>query len=57
VQVRRLTPDLHAFIWQLHEGRSMADAMTAAGLDESGLTAALAMLFEDGLVVDVSPRR
>lgn len=57
VQVSRLTPDLHAFISQLHEGHSMAEAMTAAGLDESGLTAALAMLFEDGLVVDVSPRR
>jgi Flp pilus assembly protein TadB len=48
---------LFAFLRELKAGVSLGEAMSAAGLDESGLLSALQFVFSEGLVVAVGRSR
>ena len=54
VEVRRLEPAIFSYISALLAGRSLAEAMTAAELDEPGLLIALRFLFSKKLVCAIS---
>jgi hypothetical protein len=54
VEVRRLEPEIFSYISTLLAGRSLAEAMTAAELDEPGLLVALRFLFSEKLVCAIS---
>ena len=54
VDMRLLAPPLFSYLSALDRGATLGDAMTAAGLDEAGLLAALQFSFAEGLVSGVS---
>jgi hypothetical protein len=54
VEVRLLTPPLFSYLSALAGGATLAEAMTAGGLDEAGLLAALQFSFAEGLVCGLS---
>ena len=56
VEVRRLDPGLHCFLSALVGGAPLGDAVSAAEMDASALTHALAFVFNEGLVSSLSLR-
>jgi hypothetical protein len=54
VEVRPLGPVLVSFLCELHEGATLGEAVSRAGLDEPALLAALQFSFTEQLVCDVS---
>jgi hypothetical protein len=57
VDTAALPAALFAFLRELKVGVSLGEAMSAAGLDESGLLSALQFVFSEGLVVAVGRSR
>lgn len=57
VEVRRLEPYLFSYLSALAAGAPLGDAVTTAGLDQSGLVSALGFVFSEGLVCAVNGRR
>lgn len=53
IDVAPLNAPLFSFLCALKDGKPMGEAMSAAGLDESGLLSALQFLFSENLVVGV----
>jgi hypothetical protein len=56
VNVAPVSAPQFAFISALASGATLGAAMDSAGLDESGLLAALRFTFAGQLVVDITPR-
>ena len=54
VEVSRVAPDVFALLERLRAGDALGDAVAAASLAESRLTAALGFVFESGLVSSLS---
>ena len=53
LEVRRLPPPLFSYLSALSAGAPLADAISAAGLDQAGLVNALGFVFTEGLVCSV----
>lgn len=53
LEVRPLDPRLFSFLSALAAGAPLAEAISAAGLDQAGLVNALGFVFTEGLVCSV----
>jgi hypothetical protein len=56
-EVRRLEPSLFSYLSALAAGAPLGEAVSSAGLDQSGLVSALGFVFSEGLVCAVSLER
>jgi hypothetical protein len=56
LEIVRLTPRLHSYLYALAEGATLAEATERAGLDETGLLGALGFVFNEELVTAVRPK-
>lgn len=54
VEMRLLAPPLFSYLSALADGANLGEAMTAGGLDEAGLLAALQFSFAEGLICGAS---